>query len=137
MTVKLTSGIAPALKKAEAALARFGKRFPEVTEDYPWGHRTLKVRGKAFVFMSLEDGCFGLSVKLPQSNGPALLLPFAQPTGYGLGKSGWVTARFGPKDKVPVALLETWLEESFRAVAPKRIAALLDGNEAPPRKAGK
>ena len=27
---------------------------------------------------------------------------FAEPTGYGLGKSGWVTARFGVDEKPPL-----------------------------------
>ena len=123
--------VAPALEKAEAALSTFGKRFPEVTEDYPWGHRTLKVRGKAFVFFSLEDETLSFSVKLPQSNASALLLPFAEPTGYGLGKSGWVTARFGAKDRVPVTMVQEWIEESYRAVAPKRVVASLDAPKPP------
>ena len=118
--------VPPALEKAEAALSTFGKQFPEVTEDYPWGHRTLKVRGKAFVFFSLEGGSFSFSVKLPKSNASALLLPFAEPTGYGLGKSGWVTARFGAKDRVPLTMVQEWIEESYRAVAPKRVIASLD-----------
>jgi hypothetical protein len=89
------------------------------------------VRGKAFVFMSREDG-FSLSVKLPSSCHVALDLPFTEPTGYGLARSGWVTARFVPGDRVPLATLALWLAESFRAVAPKRVAALLD-EPAPPK----
>ena len=71
----------------EKALRAQGLAYPETTEDFPWGHRTLKVRGKAFVFMSREEG-FSLSVKLPSSRHVALDLPFAEPTGYGLGRSG-------------------------------------------------
>jgi hypothetical protein len=55
----------------------------------------------------------------------ALMQPFAAPTGYGLGKSGWVTASFTKKEKVPVALLGAWLRESYLAVAPKKIGARL------------
>ena len=110
---------------AEKALRAQGLGYPETTEDFPWGHRTLKVRGKAFVFMSREEG-FSLSVKLPSSSHVALDLPFAEPTGYGLGRSGWVTASFAPGDRVPLDILALWLEESYRAVAPKRLAALLD-----------
>ena len=84
-----------ALKKAEAALRKTGMGFPEATEDFPWGHRALKIKGKAFVFMSREDNELSLSVKLPDSGDFALMQPYASPTGYGLGKSGWVTARFG------------------------------------------
>jgi predicted DNA-binding protein (MmcQ/YjbR family) len=113
------------LAAAEAALRKIGMAFPETTEDFPWGHRALKVKGKAFVFMSSEGGEFSLSVKLPDSCDFALMQPYASPTGYGLAKSGWVTARFTKKDKVPVSLLGTWLRESYLAVAPKKIGALL------------
>ena len=120
----------------ELALREAGMAYPEVTEDFPWGHRTLKVKGKAFIFMGIngEEGLF-LSVKLPQSNGAALMLPFAQPTGYGLGKSGWVSASFGAKDTPPVDMLRKWLDESYRAVAPKKLVAQLDGGAAAPARA--
>ena len=55
----------------------------------------------------------------------ALGLPFASPTGYGLGKAGWVTARFGKGEKAPVDLLRSWIDESYRAVAPKKLVAAL------------
>jgi predicted DNA-binding protein (MmcQ/YjbR family) len=117
--------------KAELALREYGMSFPEATEDFPWGHRVLKVKKKAFVFMGSDDGSFSLSVKLPESGQAALSLPFTEPTGYGLGKSGWVSAKFPPKADVPVDLLKRWLLESYRAVAPKKLAALL-GDRAMP-----
>lgn len=113
------------LDAAEAALRSQGLAYPEVTEEFPWGHRALKVRGRAFVFMSREEG-LSLSVKLPSSSHVALDLPFTEPTGYGLARSGWVTARFARGDRVPVDILALWLEESYRAVAPKRVVAQLD-----------
>ncbi|HVR38451.1 MAG TPA: MmcQ/YjbR family DNA-binding protein, partial [Thermoanaerobaculia bacterium] len=75
---------------AETALREFAMRYPEVHEDFPWGERAIKVRGKVFVFMRADEKTIGLSVKLPQSRDMAADLPFAKPTGYGLGKSGWV-----------------------------------------------
>ncbi|MDB5049455.1 MAG: hypothetical protein JWO30_2526 [Fibrobacteres bacterium] len=113
------------LAKPEAELRKIGMSFPETTEDFPWGHRALKVKGKAFVFMSLEEDVLSLSVKLPDSADFALMQPFAAPTGYGLGKSGWVTASFHKKDKVPVELLRNWIRESYLAIAPKKLAASL------------
>lgn len=62
-----------------------------------------------------------LSVKLPRSSKTALKLPFAEPTGYGLGKSGWVTATFGSKDSPPIGVMQRWIEESYRAIAPKKL----------------
>jgi predicted DNA-binding protein (MmcQ/YjbR family) len=120
------------LEPFELALREAGMAYPEVTEDFPWGHRTLKVKGKAFVFLALTGEGLSISVKLPQSNSAALMMPFATPTGYGLGKSGWVSALFGARDTPPLELLRQWLAESYRAVAPKKLAARLDaGKEAP------
>ena len=101
--------------------------YPEAVEEFPWGHTAVKVRGKAFLFMGGEPGKLSLSCKLPASHGAALLLPFASPTGYGLGKSGWVTAVFPVAANLPIALLAEWLDESYRAVAPKKLAALVSG----------
>jgi predicted DNA-binding protein (MmcQ/YjbR family) len=105
-------------------LREFALAFPEAREEFPWGERVVKVKKKVFVFLGHDgdgDSGVGLSVKLPQSGMVALALPFAEPTGYGLGKSGWVSARFGPKDPLPLAMLKEWITESYRAVAPKAL----------------
>jgi predicted DNA-binding protein (MmcQ/YjbR family) len=115
------------VKALEAKLREQGLAYPETTEDFPWGHRTLKVKGKAFIFISTEEGRLGLSVKLPLSGSAALTLPFTSPTGYGLGKSGWVSGDFPSGKLPPPALLKAWLDESYRAVAPKRVVAQLEG----------
>lgn len=105
---------------------RHALAYPEAHEENPWGHRAMKVRRKAFVFLACEDSALSLSVKLPQSGGAALGLPFATPTGYGLGRSGWVTARFEATDPVPVALLREWIDESYRTIAPRKLVVSLD-----------
>ena len=116
----------PSAKRASplAALSKYAASFPEAYEDHPWGETVYKVKGKVFVFLGKGAG-FGMSAKLPQSAMLALDLPFAKPTAYGLGKSGWVTAQFGPKDKPPLDILRRWIEESYRAVAPKKLVATL------------
>jgi predicted DNA-binding protein (MmcQ/YjbR family) len=119
-------------QRAEAALRQQALSYPETHEDFPWGHRAIKVKGKAFLFMATcqnKDYVFSLSVKLPVSGTAALDLPFAAPTEYGLGKSGWVTARFGDKDVVPLDLLSDWVAESFRAIAPKRVLAKFESDD--------
>jgi predicted DNA-binding protein (MmcQ/YjbR family) len=121
------------LEPFELALREAGMGYPEVTEEFPWGHRTLKVKGKAFVFLTLTSEGLSMSMKLPQSNGAALMLPFAQPTGYGLGKSGWVSANFGARDTPPLDMLRQWLDESYRAVAPKKLVAQLGGTAGAPK----
>lgn len=109
----------------EAALREIALAYPEAHEDFPWGERAIKVRGKVFLFLSASGEGLSLSTKLPQSAKSALLLPFAEPTHYGLGKSGWVTASFGARDKPPIAIFRAWIDESYRAVAPKKLVASL------------
>ena len=112
-----------------ASLRKFALGLPEATEDFPWGDRVAKVKGKIFVSLGLDPvkgSGMTLTVKLPASSEAALDLPFVKPTGYGLGKSGWVTATFGPSDHPPADILKAWIVESYRAVAPKRLAAGLD-----------
>lgn len=112
--------------------------YPGATEHFPWGERVVKVKGKVFVFLGRDDGDeVGLSVKLPHSGEAAVSLPFCEPTGYGLGKAGWVTASFPKGKALPVALLAQWLDESYRAVAPKKLLAELDAGTAPAPKSPK
>jgi hypothetical protein len=73
--------------------------------------------------MRADEEGLSLSAKLTASHQSALELPFAEPTRYGLGKSGWVTARFGPAEQPPIDLLRSWIDESYRAVAPKKLLA--------------
>ena len=113
----------PAIAKAEAALRAHALALPQATEHFPWGDRAIKVKGKVFVFMSVDAPTLSLSTKLPVSAGVALLLPFAEPTGYGLGKAGWVSASFEPGDQPPVEMLCDWIDESYQAVAPAKLAA--------------
>jgi predicted DNA-binding protein (MmcQ/YjbR family) len=112
------------MKKYEDAIRKFALGFPEVTEDFPWGHSAFKVnKKKTFLFMSHEGGELSMSMKLPVSRREALRLPFCSPTHYGLGKSGWITSTFKPKDKPPLETLQGWIEESYRAIAPKKLVA--------------
>lgn len=110
---------------AEVPLRDAALALPEVTEDFPWEHRALKVRGKVFLFLSGGDDGLGLSMKLPTSNEEALRLPGASPTGYGLGRSGWVSFRYGPTEDPPLELLTRYIRESYTAVAPKKLSKLL------------
>ena len=103
-----------------------GLKLPEAWEDHPWGETVVKVRKKIFVFLNgSKEGVFALSVKLPRSAEFALLHPFASKTGYGLGNSGWVTCEFKDGDDIPVDLLLEWMAQSYCAVAPKKLAALV------------
>jgi predicted DNA-binding protein (MmcQ/YjbR family) len=103
----------------------FALGLPGAFEDHPWGETVAKVgRGKVFVFLGQETSR-RLTVKLDESQGHALALDGAQPTGYGLGPSGWVTL---PLDAAPFDILCDFVEESYRLVAPKRLVAELEGH---------
>jgi predicted DNA-binding protein (MmcQ/YjbR family) len=95
--------------------------YPEAAEDFPWGERVIKVRGKIFVFLNERDGGLVVTVKLRGAHGEAMLMPFVTPTGYGLGRAGWITARFAPGEPLPTGMLAAWIDESYRLVAPKRL----------------
>ena len=124
------------LKAAEKKLRAHGLAKPEAYEEFPWGDRALKVAKKMFAIMSCdtENGLI-LTVKLGDLSDEALQLPFTEPTGYGLGKSGWVTARFASGDRPPVGILCDWIDESYALVAPKkrvtRPAAARGANRSP------
>jgi predicted DNA-binding protein (MmcQ/YjbR family) len=108
------------------ALRECALGYPEAYEDFPWGESVIKVRKKIFLFMGGEDGPLSISVKLPASSDFALTLPGCERTGHGLGRAGWVTVRCAPGEEPGIDLLEDWIDESYRAVAPKRLVAALE-----------
>lgn len=125
----------PAKKRSTDALVKelrtFGLTYPGAHTKSPWpGHMDLAVKDKTFAFMSAEGEPFSISCKLPESSLAALSLPHASPTGYGLGKSGWVSVAVpdGDGGMPPVELLKAWIDESYRAQAPKKLVASLDAD---------
>ena len=128
MGMKTRSSTSP-LRDLEAAMRQYGLSLPEAWEDYPWGERVLKVRKKVFAFLGSQqhlDRELSISVKLPESGQVVLEMPFAKPTGYGLGKSGWVSMSCTAEQPFPLELLQEWLRESYRSVAPKKLAAQIE-----------
>ncbi|MEO6773067.1 MAG: MmcQ/YjbR family DNA-binding protein [Kofleriaceae bacterium] len=112
-------------------LRAFGLAYPGTTIKSPWpGHKDLAVNDKTFAYLTIEGEPFSISCRLPTSSHIALMLPFAKPTAYGLGKSGWVTAVF-PDELPPIDLLKQWIDESYRAQAPKKLVAQLEPGPRP------
>ena len=121
---KQASGKADALV---AQLRAWGLTLPGAHRKAPWPeHDDLAVKDKTFAYLPAAGRPFSLSCKLPYAGYEALQLPFAEPTGYGLGKSGWVS--FSPaEDQLPdLAQLQAWVEESYRAQARRRLVKELD-----------
>ena len=100
----------------------FALSLPGAWEDHPWGDTVVKVGRKIFVFAGAER----ITVKLDEAHAHALSVDGAEPTGYGLGKAGWVTV---PVAGVDDDVLRDWVEESYRLVAPKKLVAQLDSGE--------
>ena len=120
------AGRRSSVSRVRTELRRFALGLPGAHEDFPWGESVVKVGKKVFVFLGRSGPELSVSVKLPSSNLLALDLPFTSPTGYGLARGGWVTARFDRDETPPLELLRQWVVESFRAVAPRRSVAELD-----------
>ena len=117
------------VKQAEQRLIKFALTYPESVLDHPWGHDAAKVKGKMFATFGGEanpKGEFSLTVKLPISAEMALTLPWVEQTGYGLGKAGWVTARLKSGDDFDLETMKGWIDQSYRAVAPKTLVKSLD-----------
>jgi predicted DNA-binding protein (MmcQ/YjbR family) len=111
-------------KRVHTALRTYAFGFPGAWEDHPWGESVAKVDKKIFAFFGV-DGHAKMTLKLPDSADAALSIPGAEPTGYGLGKAGWVTIPLDG-ELPPIEILREWIEESYRAVATKKRAKELD-----------
>jgi predicted DNA-binding protein (MmcQ/YjbR family) len=115
--------------KANAAmehLRAFGLKYPGAHTKSPWpGHADLAVNDKTFAHMAPPGEGLFLGVKLPFTGEEAREKPWATPTPYGLGKSGWTN--FSPPDEeIDLPLFERWIDESYRAQAPKKLVKLID-----------
>lgn len=101
--------------------------LPEAYEDFPWGERVIKVNKKIFLFLGSDEITekSGFGLKLVEAHAQALAVPGAAPSGYGLGRSGWVSVPLGA-ELPPEEVVTDWVEESYRLIAPKRLVKELD-----------
>ena len=104
--------------------------LPEAEEKLSHGSRGFFVRGgKFFAYFSFDhhhDGITGLLVKASGVEEQASLIERDSDRYYRpayLGPSGWIGIRLDSGD-IDWAHIENWLTRSWRASAPKRLAAL-------------
>ena len=87
------------------------------------GHPTFRVRGKNFVFSN--DVATSLSVKLSKDEAAAVVATdeTVQPSGYGLGRHGWVAIEVEQEaNDARWEELTEWIRTSYTLVAPKTLA---------------
>jgi 23S rRNA (guanosine2251-2'-O)-methyltransferase len=68
--------IPPTHKAAEKILRKYALSFPDAVEEFPWGERVIKVRGKIFVFLGIIEDTLRIGMKLPTSFEMALTLRY-------------------------------------------------------------
>jgi predicted DNA-binding protein (MmcQ/YjbR family) len=110
-------------------LERIVARLPgtERVDIEAWGDEpTFRVRGKNFVFT--DQAASALTVKLPTDEAAAVVAtePGVTPTGYGLGRHGWVSVEVGEgAGDARWQQLEEWVRTSYTLVAPKSLAKIV------------
>lgn len=110
--------------KAIESLRGWAMALPEVEEGNSCNKLAYKARKKAFLYVGSKDGCWNLMLKLTDSidhvDGVA-----AKAEELGVSEHGWVSATFARDVKAP-GELKDWVEESYRALAPKTLVKQLD-----------
>ena len=110
----------------EARIEAIVARLPEAVrvDIEAWdGEPTFRVNGKNFVFAG--SGFDGITVKLPKEEAAATVASdrAVTPTGYGLGKHGWVSVALPVRvSAARWVQVEEWIRTSYTLVAPKRLA---------------
>jgi predicted DNA-binding protein (MmcQ/YjbR family) len=118
------------MPKLEAIVARLPEAVRVDIEAWG-GEPTFRVNGKNFVFASPD--ATSLSVKLPKEEADAVVAtdPRAEPTGYGLGRSGWISVSLpGRVSAARWREIEEWVRTSYTLIAPKRLAKLVLAEDA-------
>ena len=98
--------------------------YPHAKETSP---TTIGVNGQEFLGLSGSDVVIFIVLKLPISLRSALSHSFVQrANSESLRSANGVVVRLLASDKVPFSLLSDWLDESYRAVAPKDFVRAVD-----------
>lgn len=109
------------------ALRAVAAGYPEATEGIACEgtvieKHTFKARTKAFLFIGTAD----LMVKLSASLTEAAEMAATEPGRYRAGAHGWVSVTFDDEYIPPMRIIERWIDESYRLLAPKGLVAVLD-----------
>jgi predicted DNA-binding protein (MmcQ/YjbR family) len=110
------------MEQVEAIVARLPEAVRVDIEAWG-GEPTFRVKGKNFIFTDHE--ATSISVKLSPEEATAVVAsdPLVEPTGYGLGRHGWISVRIAPRtSRARWQEIEEWIRTSYVLVAPKGLA---------------
>lgn len=100
--------------------------LPETTEKIAWGDPTWRVRGKIFAMQKGNYEGGRPSVWLKAEDGGQAVLVAAKPERFFVppyvGNKGWVGI-YMDGGRIPWALVGELVQDSYRLLAPKRLAA--------------
>ena len=112
------------MERLEGIVARLPEAERVDVEE--WGdHPTFRVNGKSFVFS--DAAAEHLSLKLPKEEAAAVVATDAdvEPTGYGLGRHGWIALDLVAPDSERWQQVEEWVRTSYTLIAPRRLARIV------------
>lgn len=113
---------------AQALVRELCLALPEAVETQTWGSPHFRVREKIFAGMGLEKGRVVVGFKLSLERQAQVLRDARFTKAAYVGHKGWVSLDLaGRPDR---AELRALLIESYCAIAPKKLAAQLDGGAA-------
>ena len=118
-------------KASPAKLRKFALSLPEATEGTSCNKATFKAGAKNFFFLGEQSGPgpggFTTMIKLTEAESlaEAKKLSKSQPDNYSLGTNGWLSGTFSKGEGPPTKMFQGWIEESYRALAPKKLVAQL------------
>lgn len=110
--------------KAIESLRGWAMALPEVEEGNSCNKLAYKARKKAFLYVGSKDDSWNLMLKLTDSIDLVDRVA-AEAEELGVSEHGWVSATFARTSNAPKELKD-WVEESYRALAPKTLVKQLD-----------
>ena len=118
-------------KATPVRLRKVALSLPGATEGSSCNKAAFKAGSKNFFFLGErsgpEAGAFTTMLKLTAADSleEAGKLSDSEPDNFSLGNNGWLSGYFSKGEGPPAKLFEAWIEESYRALAPKKLIAQL------------
>ncbi len=113
---------------AVAKLQKFAMKYPDAASTPSCNNIAVKSGGKAFVYLGERDDSYNVRLKLSSSLDQAGKLAAKQPDVYEVSNIGWVLVKCDSGTALPAGLLDSWIDESFHLLAPKKLVQAWGGS---------